>query len=50
MYVDYITKGFNWIGDYDVNPIRDSRNSSNCFEKHFLGIQMYIGYIAKGFN
>jgi hypothetical protein len=38
MYVGYIAKGFNWIGRYDVNPIRDSRNSSNCFEKRFLGI------------
>ena len=25
MYVGYITKGFNWIGHYDVNPIRDSK-------------------------
>ena len=50
MYVGYIAKGFNWIGQYDVNPIRDSRNSSNCFEKHFLGIWMYVGCIAKGFN
>ena len=38
MYVGYIAKGFNWIGRYDVNPIRDSRNSSNYFEIRFLGI------------
>ena len=33
-----------------MNPIRDSRNSSNYFEKHFLGIKMYVGCIANGFN
>ena len=38
MYVGYITKGFNWIGQYDVDPIRDSKKSSNCFEKRLLGI------------
>ena len=31
-------KRFNGIGRYDVNPMRDSKNSSNCFEKRFLGI------------
>ena len=38
MYVGYITKGFDWIGRYDMNPIRDSKNPSNWFEKRFLGI------------
>ena len=38
MYVGYIPKGFNGIGSFDVDPIRDSKNSSNCFEKRFLGI------------
>ena len=38
MYVGYIEKHFDWIGHYDVNPIRDPKNSSNYFEKRFLGI------------
>ena len=38
MYVCYIAKGFNGIGPYDVDLIRDSKNSSNYFEKRFLGI------------